>query len=102
MSEVEASGSEELDPRFDEMLADAQALHDKVARVNPDLVVQMTFGDRKLAPAIVGDPETAKRADFATFRNVWANGGHFVNAFSKEGDGFVNVSFLTETRRILE
>jgi hypothetical protein len=91
-----------LEPLF----ATAEELHAALSAIDPNLVVTLTFGDRKRAPLAGGNIELANRgADFAagTFRNQWSNDdGHFVNAFSKSGDGFANVSFLTEVEKAKE
>lgn len=79
-----------------EIQAEAQALHDKINAINPNLVVRVAFGDRRLAPIVDGNADLSRRAETEkdSFRNSWASGGHFGDGFLKDGDGFTNVSWL--------
>lgn len=74
----------------EQLQATAQAIHDQVRAVRPELTVQMTFGDRSLAPEF-DSPVDDK---LASFWNSWSGGGHFGDGFLKDGDGFVNVSYI--------
>lgn len=88
--------------RAETLFAAAQELHDKIAAVDPNLVVQMTFGHRRLSGLVLGDVDQIKRGSAVeSFRNSWADGGHFGNAFSKTGDGFTNISWLTDEKKVL-
>jgi allophanate hydrolase subunit 1 len=72
----------------------AQALHDQVTAINPNLVVKLTFGNRNVAPVFDLNPEIT-HAELDSFWNHWSGGGHFGDGFLKDGDGFANVSYVT-------
>lgn len=81
-------------PTTDTIMAAVQDLHDKISAVDPNLVVHITTGHRKLAPASVGNVAMVQSAAKPEDTNInWHDGNHFANAFSKTGDGFANVSW---------
>jgi hypothetical protein len=103
----------EVKPSFehgDAVFSEVMTLHEKLAAVDPELVVALSFGSRKKGPKQLGglgndklpkkfmdekkvDPTTAD-----TFRNYWSDEstGGFANVFDKFGDGFINVHTLAE------
>jgi hypothetical protein len=77
------------------VMRSAEELSNVIAAIDRNLVVHLTVGHRRLGPAESGNAELAKMGmDDRTFRNFWADGGHFANGFSKTGDGFVNISWM--------
>jgi hypothetical protein len=80
----------------DELLDSAMELQERIAAIDPNLVVRLTFGPRDKAAAASGNTELANNAEAASFRNGFGANGHFANSFSKDGDGFTNISWLVE------
>ncbi|HEY4813990.1 MAG TPA: hypothetical protein VIH58_04890 [Chthoniobacterales bacterium] len=84
-----------LSPESVSVMAAVQELADKIAAINPNLVVQITCGPRKKAAGVSGNVDLAQKADLQEdIRINWTDGNHFTNTFSKTGDGFANVSYL--------
>ena len=67
----------------DRMLKSAQELHDMIAAIDSDVVVNLTFGPRKFA-GVDARPG-------GEFNKSWNDAGHFAMAFAKDGDGFANM-----------
>lgn len=83
------------------VMKSAQELSDMVAKIDKNLVVHLTVGHRRLAAAESGNIDLSKlRMDDENFRNQWADGDHFANGFSKDGDGFVNISWVESETRV--
>jgi len=67
----------------DRLLKSAQALHDMIAAIDPNVVVSLTLGSRKFAPV---DARPG-----GEFNKSWNDANHFAMAFAKDGDGFANM-----------
>jgi hypothetical protein len=92
----DASNEERLAEFRREFTQTAQELHDKVMEVDPNLVVHLSFGERRQAAKALGDAAILKMADDdESFPLKWPNDGHFGDCFGKTGDGFVNWGYVT-------
>jgi hypothetical protein len=77
-----------LKAELDKVYASAEELHERIAAIDPNIVVTAAFGHRERGPAIVGS-EMKPLADGGSFRDVGPN--HII--FSKAGDGWINVTW---------
>ncbi|HEX3860497.1 MAG TPA: hypothetical protein VHY35_02260 [Stellaceae bacterium] len=93
----------------DAVYAAIKDLHEKIAAIDPNLVIALSFGPRDRAPQAIDSKIIAEKArttltspgagnlsHVEDFREHFPDGTHFSNVFSKTGDGFINVHGLEQ------
>jgi hypothetical protein len=80
----------ERDPELEHIFATVLELHERIAKIRPNLIVSLQFGDKLTRPTSDDDPPFPPGGpSFRDFAN--APNEPFVSAFAKAGDGFVNI-----------
>jgi hypothetical protein len=92
----------ERDPEFEHIFETVSELHDRIAKIRPDLIVSVQFGDKlNRSPGVSSDddpPFPPGGPSFRDFEN--APEKPFVNAFAKAGDGFINIHGIDLAGRV--